>query len=275
MLTLLQLSHPVLCCRFPPPFYPSWFCSGSVQTSIIAKITGPGRKRHTSDPDPDSGSGSSDGRPVSAKCLKMDSNGSSGTVSGRGGGGQHQKRGAGGRDHSSELSSSSSKKKQKDRANQESREAKKSTAAAEGVIAEVKKGEWGQNICCRRICAGTFPGYNICERIMARPLHRCCEMFPCVNPSTTVCFTVVSCRCTDWFDNWLFASLPLFSSSSALLDLLLAPVVFHHNSVPPLHEWSSKQRLHEIAMTCVLYGEDDGLALVRELLSQTKKSGRE
>lgn len=58
---------------------------------------------------------------------------------GRRGGGQH--RGGGGRENSTDLSSSTSKKKQKDRANQESREAKRAAAAVDGVIAEVKKGE--------------------------------------------------------------------------------------------------------------------------------------
>lgn len=56
---------------------------------------------------------------------------------GRRGGAQH--RGGSGRDNSSDLPSS--KKKQKDRANQESREAKRAAAAVEGVIAEVKKGK--------------------------------------------------------------------------------------------------------------------------------------
>lgn len=137
-------------CRLPqalplplvPPHRLSRFSSGSDQSCIIAKIAGPGRKRHNSDPDPSSGSDSGDGRPVSAKCLKM-SSGSGGETVGRRGGG-HQRgggSGGGGRENSTDLSSSTSKKKQKDRANQESREAKRAAAAVEGVIAEVKKGE--------------------------------------------------------------------------------------------------------------------------------------
>ncbi|CAG6021029.1 unnamed protein product [Menidia menidia] len=102
-------------------------------TSIVAKIAGPGRKRHTSDPDPSSGSDSGDGRPVSAKCLKMASSGG-GEAPGRRGGAQ-QRGGGGG----SDPASSTSKKKQKDRANQESREAKRAAAAVDGVLAEVKK----------------------------------------------------------------------------------------------------------------------------------------
>ncbi|KAM7410825.1 hypothetical protein PAMA_020995 [Pampus argenteus] len=72
-----------------------------------------------------------------------------GEAAGRRGGAQHQQRGGGGRDNSSELSSSTSKKKQKDRANQESREAKRAAAVADGVIAEVKKDvfvDWKQNV---------------------------------------------------------------------------------------------------------------------------------
>ncbi|XP_035513216.1 ubiquitin carboxyl-terminal hydrolase 19 isoform X2 [Morone saxatilis] len=68
------------------------------------------------------------------------------TVGRRGGA---QQRGGGGRDNSSDLSSSTSKKKQKDRANQESREAKRAAAAVDGVIAEVKKDvfvDWKQNV---------------------------------------------------------------------------------------------------------------------------------
>lgn len=113
---------------------------------IIAKIAGPGRKRHTSDSDPSSGSDSNDGRPVSAKCLKMASSGGSSLAGnetvGRRGGAQHRR--GSGRANSSDLSTSTSKKKQKDRANQESREAKRAAAAAaaaDGVIAEVKKGK--------------------------------------------------------------------------------------------------------------------------------------
>ncbi|MEQ2204043.1 hypothetical protein XENOCAPTIV_007027 [Xenoophorus captivus] len=111
-------------------------------TSIIAKIAGPGRKRHTSDPDPSSGSDSGDGRPVSAKCLKMASSGGNGVAGsetlGRRSGTQ-QRRGSG-----SEHTASTSKKKQKDKVNQESREAKRAAAAAanaavDGVLAEVKK----------------------------------------------------------------------------------------------------------------------------------------
>nr|XP_046251743.1 ubiquitin carboxyl-terminal hydrolase 19 isoform X2 [Scatophagus argus] len=58
-------------------------------------------------------------------------------------------RGGSGRENSSDLTSSSSKKKQKDRANQESREAKRAAAAVDGVIAEVKKDvfvDWKQNV---------------------------------------------------------------------------------------------------------------------------------
>lgn len=68
------------------------------------------------------------------------------TVGRRGGA---QQRGGSGREHSSDLSSSTSKKKQKDRANQESREAKRAAAAVDGVIAEVKKDvfvDWKQNV---------------------------------------------------------------------------------------------------------------------------------
>ncbi|XP_068452984.1 ubiquitin carboxyl-terminal hydrolase 19 isoform X2 [Clinocottus analis] len=61
-----------------------------------------------------------------------------------------QQRGGSDRDTSSDLSSSTSKKKQKDRANQESREAKRVAAAAVNeVIAEVKKDvfvDWKQNV---------------------------------------------------------------------------------------------------------------------------------
>lgn len=58
-----------------------------------------------------------------------------------------QQRGGNGRENGSELTPSTSKKKQKDRANQESREAKRVAAAAsavvDGVLAEVKKGKRG------------------------------------------------------------------------------------------------------------------------------------
>ncbi|XP_030278315.1 ubiquitin carboxyl-terminal hydrolase 19 isoform X3 [Sparus aurata] len=76
----------------------------------------------------------------------MASSGGNETVGRRGGA---QQRGGSGRDNSSDLSSSTSKKKQKDRANQESREAKRAAAAADGVIAEVKKDvfvDWKQNV---------------------------------------------------------------------------------------------------------------------------------
>lgn len=56
-------------------------------------------------------------------------------------GGSQQRRGNG-RDSASDLSSCSSKKKQKDRANQESREAKRAVAVVDGVVAEVKKGNF-------------------------------------------------------------------------------------------------------------------------------------
>ncbi|XP_061536576.1 ubiquitin carboxyl-terminal hydrolase 19 isoform X1 [Phycodurus eques] len=77
----------------------------------------------------------------------MSSSGGNGTA-GRRGGAPNQQRGGG--DHGSELSSSASKKKQKDRANQESREAKRAAVAAgvDGVLAEVKKDvfvDWKQN----------------------------------------------------------------------------------------------------------------------------------
>lgn len=74
----------------------------------------------------------------------MASSGGNETVGRRGGA---QQRGGSGRDNSSDLSSSTSKKKQKDRANQESREAKRAAAAADGVIAEVKKGKKDQISC--------------------------------------------------------------------------------------------------------------------------------
>lgn len=126
-----------LCCVSAPRpsvAFPILFWESSA--SIIAKIAGPGRKRHTSDSDPSSGSDSGDGRPVSAKCLKMASSGVAGS--------ETVGRRRGGRDNSSDLPSSTSKKKQKDRANQESREAKRAAAAAavDGVIAEVKRGKW-------------------------------------------------------------------------------------------------------------------------------------
>lgn len=54
-------------------------------------------------------------------------------------GGSQQRRGNG-RETGSDLPSCTSKKKQKDRANQESREAKRAVAVVDGVIAEVKKG---------------------------------------------------------------------------------------------------------------------------------------
>nr|XP_020473599.1 ubiquitin carboxyl-terminal hydrolase 19 isoform X2 [Monopterus albus] len=77
----------------------------------------------------------------------MASSGGSDTVGRRGG--AQQRRGSS-RDINSELSSSTSKKKQKDRANQESREAKRAAVApVEGVIAEVKKDvfvDWKQNL---------------------------------------------------------------------------------------------------------------------------------
>lgn len=55
-------------------------------------------------------------------------------------GGSQQRRGQG-RETGSDLSSCSSKKKQKDRANQESREAKRAVAVVDGVTAQVKKGK--------------------------------------------------------------------------------------------------------------------------------------
>lgn len=78
------------------------------------------------------------------------SSGSGGDTVGRRGGG-HQRGGGGGgggRENSTDLATSTSKKKQKDRANQESREAKR--AAVDGVIAEVKKGELDSALLARR-----------------------------------------------------------------------------------------------------------------------------
>lgn len=70
----------------------------------------------------------------------MSSDGGNSDAAGRRGGSQ-QRRGHG-RETGSDLSSCSSKKKQKDRANQESREAKRAVALVEGVgIAEVRKGK--------------------------------------------------------------------------------------------------------------------------------------
>lgn len=68
------------------------------------------------------------------------------TVGHRGGA---QQRGGSGKENGSDLSSSTSKKKQKDRANQESREAKRAATAAatDGVIAEVKKGKNSEKCC--------------------------------------------------------------------------------------------------------------------------------
>ncbi|KAM9343659.1 ubiquitin carboxyl-terminal hydrolase 19 isoform 2-T2 [Pholidichthys leucotaenia] len=76
----------------------------------------------------------------------MASNGGSEMVGRRSG---TQQRGGSGRENGSDLPSSTSKKKQKDRANQESREAKRAAAAADGVIPEAKKDvfvDWKQNI---------------------------------------------------------------------------------------------------------------------------------
>lgn len=119
------LQHiPILC----------WFCVGRRNA---AKIAGPGRKRRSSDSDP-SESGSAGGsevrnsRPVSGKWLKMASSSSSasGPASRR-----RAQRGA---------EESSSKKKQKDRANQESREAKRAATAAS---LDTKKGEPSEPWC--------------------------------------------------------------------------------------------------------------------------------
>ncbi|XP_068160607.1 ubiquitin carboxyl-terminal hydrolase 19 isoform X2 [Antennarius striatus] len=68
------------------------------------------------------------------------------TVGHRGG---SQQRGGSGKDNTIDSSSSTSKKKQKDRANQESREAKRAAAAVDGVITEIKKHvfvDWKQNV---------------------------------------------------------------------------------------------------------------------------------
>ncbi|KAI4886404.1 hypothetical protein NFI96_015320, partial [Prochilodus magdalenae] len=115
------------------------FCSGSVQTRNAAKIAGPGRKRHNSEPDPsESGCASrsevGDSRPISGKWLKMASSGTASSEAGR----RRAQRG-------SDESTSTSKKKQKDRANQESREAKRAAAVANK---ETKKDvflDWKQN----------------------------------------------------------------------------------------------------------------------------------
>lgn len=109
-----------------------WFSSGSALTWNAAKIAGPGRKRHSSDPDPcgsSSGSGSEvgDGRPISGKWLKMASSSTGPSESGR-------RRGQRGPDDAV----SASKKKQKDKVNQESKEAKR---AASGISTESRKGK--------------------------------------------------------------------------------------------------------------------------------------
>ncbi|XP_012778509.2 ubiquitin carboxyl-terminal hydrolase 19 isoform X1 [Maylandia zebra] len=80
----------------------------------------------------------------------MASSGSSGVAGSEAVGhrGGAQQRGGSSRENGSDLPSSTSKKKQKDRANQESREAKRA-AAVDGVIAEVKKDvfvDWKQNV---------------------------------------------------------------------------------------------------------------------------------
>lgn len=66
-------------------------------------------------------------------------------------GGSHQRRGNG-RETGSELPSCTSKKKQKDRANQESREAKRAVAVVDGVIAEIKKGNRTMTFSRARAC---------------------------------------------------------------------------------------------------------------------------
>ncbi|XP_041859245.1 ubiquitin carboxyl-terminal hydrolase 19 isoform X2 [Melanotaenia boesemani] len=76
----------------------------------------------------------------------MASSGSSEIVGRRSGA---QQRGGNGRENNSEPSFSTSKKKQKDKANQESREAKRAAATVDGVLAEVKKDvfvDWKQNV---------------------------------------------------------------------------------------------------------------------------------
>eukprot|EP00066_Takifugu_rubripes_P029655 XP_011618921.1 PREDICTED: ubiquitin carboxyl-terminal hydrolase 19 isoform X2 [Takifugu rubripes] len=76
----------------------------------------------------------------------MSSNGGNGAMGRHGG--SHQRRGNG-REAGSDLSSCTSKKKQKDRANQESREAKRTVAVVDGVTAEIKKDvfvDWKQNV---------------------------------------------------------------------------------------------------------------------------------
>lgn len=108
------------------------FYFGSVQTRNAAKIAGPGRKRHSSEPDPSesscaSGSEVADSRHISGKCLKMASSGTASSEADR----RRAQRG-------SDDSTSTSKKKQKDRANQESREAKRAAAVSN---TEAKKGE--------------------------------------------------------------------------------------------------------------------------------------
>lgn len=97
------------------------------------------------------------------------SSGSGGETVGRRGGGHHRGGGSGGggggggaRENSTDLSSSTSKKKQKDRANQESREAKRAAAAVDGVIAEVKKGELDSASLARRhVCCDSS---QMCDR---------------------------------------------------------------------------------------------------------------
>ncbi|KAF7210383.1 ubiquitin carboxyl-terminal hydrolase 19 isoform X2 [Nothobranchius furzeri] len=85
----------------------------------------------------------------------MASSGASGVAGGETAGHHDgaQRKGGGGRENASDLAPSTSKKKQKDRANQESREAKRAAAAAnasvDGVLAEVKKDvfvDWKQNV---------------------------------------------------------------------------------------------------------------------------------
>lgn len=83
------------------------------------------------------------------------SSGSGGETVGRRAGG-HQRGGGGGgrRENNPDLATSTSKKKQKDRANQESREAKRAAAAVDGVIAEVKKGKLDSvPFAQRRVCS--------------------------------------------------------------------------------------------------------------------------
>lgn len=81
----------------------------------------------------------------------MSSDGGNGAVGRHGG--SHQRRGNG-RETGLDQSSCASKKKQKDRANQESREAKRVVAVVDGVIAEIKKGN--NNFAFSNLCLSVW-----------------------------------------------------------------------------------------------------------------------